>query len=149
VESLVQKHLTSVGRDTSTISRSSIEIFTKHTNYAKLIRYRTLEQEYKVDETHASAIKRLLSFDEGMNESLIYIAIALKGYQKFVDDRLASSSATIHPGETDENVEADTETVLRNVKHYLSLVAQKIGETADSEAEEVVPGLVVDWVKEM
>lgn len=92
---------------------------------------------------------RYISFDEGLNESLIYIPIALKGYQKFIDDRLASSASQIHPGETDESVDADVETVLKNAKHYLSLVAQKTGETQDPTAEEVVPDLVVSWVEEM
>ena len=82
----VKALLLDLGRDPESVSFEEVSLFTKHSNFLRLVNYRTLASEYTLpaDEHHKKAVSNALRFEE---DSPIHDYIAVRAWQEFYTNR--------------------------------------------------------------
>ena len=88
----VKRSLRELGRDEGEISQDEIEAFCKNAGYLKVLRYRSLEEEYSSPKIKfiRSSLKftRLIvenEFENTFPPTLIHYYLALRAYDKFIE----------------------------------------------------------------
>lgn len=83
--------LSELGRDEGEISRDEIEAFCKHAGYLKVLRYRSLEEEYSAPKIkfirYCLKFARLIvesEFENTFPPTLIHYYLALRAYDRFL-----------------------------------------------------------------
>ncbi|KAF3169041.1 hypothetical protein TWF225_009459 [Orbilia oligospora] len=112
VVGIVQDLLKGLGRDGGEIAESEVETFCKHAGYAKLIRGRSLNEEYE-----KSPKAQVISNELSDPTSLIHYYLGLRAYEAFISEQ--SSAQRIAPGAEDSTVDADTEKLKKHVTELL------------------------------
>ncbi|KAK6499913.1 hypothetical protein TWF481_010269 [Arthrobotrys musiformis] len=112
VVGIVQELLKGLGLDGGEIAESEVETFCKHAAYVKLIRGRSLNEEYE-----GSPRARVISSDLSDATSLIHYYLGLRAYEAFISEE--KNTQHIAPGAEDSTVEADTEKLNKHVTELL------------------------------
>jgi hypothetical protein len=141
----VQRTLEQLGRDIHSISHDDIELFVKHAGFLKVIRYRSLEEEYTSPKTKflgthtfAASPNILLififldnEFENTFPPTLIHYYFALRAYDKFV------SLNGRPPGVSDHTVVDDGEKLLQLMKSELCGTTPATRETLRNACSEM------------
>ncbi|KAF8466212.1 hypothetical protein BDZ91DRAFT_725792 [Kalaharituber pfeilii] len=123
------------------ISQEEIALWCKHANFVRMVRYRSLAQEWEVDEHHAKAISTDLMNNP---DSLTPIYIALRAYQSFLDTTFSTSSpATVHP-----DLPTDVPILVSHAHAYLQRVATLLSSPPDFLGEEAEQK-IEQWIQEI
>ncbi|RVD84036.1 uncharacterized protein DFL_005804 [Arthrobotrys flagrans] len=109
---IVRGLLTGLGRDGGEVEESEVETFCKHAGYVKLIRGRSLNEEYE-----KSPRAQVISNDLSDSTSLIHYYLGLRAYEAFISDE--NNTQRIAPGAEDSTVDADTEKLNKHVTELL------------------------------
>ncbi|KAK6356117.1 hypothetical protein TWF718_000492 [Orbilia javanica] len=112
VVNIVRSLLAELGRDSEEIAESEVETFCKHAGYAKLIRGRSLSEEYE-----KSPRAQAISSDLSDSTALIHYYLGLRAYEAFISDD--NNTQHIAPGAEDSTVDADTEKLNKHVTELL------------------------------
>ncbi|KAK6332233.1 hypothetical protein TWF696_002954 [Orbilia brochopaga] len=122
VMGVVRTLLPGLGRDPNSISESDVETFCKHAGYAKLLRGRSLKDEYE-DSPKVKTISNELSDPT----SLIHYYLGLRAYEMFISEE--SNSGHVPPGTEDSTAESDAE----KLDQYVKMLLDKLNITHSAE----------------
>ena len=93
-----------LGRDEEEISQDEIEAFCKHAGYLKVLRYRSLEEEYSSPKIkfvrYSLKFARLIvesEFENTFPPTLIHYYLALRAYDRFFTDLFSTSWSIRRP----------------------------------------------------
>ncbi|EPS43368.1 hypothetical protein H072_2649 [Dactylellina haptotyla CBS 200.50] len=122
VVEIAKSLLSELGKPADSISEPEIETFCKHAGYIKLIRGRSLKQEYE-DSPNAKKISNEISEPT----SLIHYYLGLRAYESFISEE--SNTKRVAPGVEDSSVESDAE----KMDKYVTEILDKLSITHSPE----------------
>ncbi|KAF3920800.1 hypothetical protein ABW20_dc0107209 [Dactylellina cionopaga] len=112
VMEFVKSLLSGLEREPSSISESEVETFCKHAGYAKLIRGRSLKEEYE-----ESPKVKTISNELSDPTSLIHYYLGLRAYELFIS--ADGNTKRIAPGVEDSTVDNEVEKLNKHVTELL------------------------------
>ncbi|KAK6544781.1 hypothetical protein TWF694_001464 [Orbilia ellipsospora] len=112
VVTIVKSLLKELGKKEDAIREEEVETFCKHAGYIKLIRGRSLKDEYE-----SSPNAKKISNEISDPASLVHYYLGLRAYEAFISDK--SNSKRVAPGVEDSTVESDSEKLNKHVVELL------------------------------
>lgn len=122
----VQNVLSSISRDSGSISASEIRMFCKHVRCLRVVRYRTLEEEFTGTSCKSDALRQALTAEDTVTNASLYIL--LRAVDQFY------SKHHRYPGLYDQEVDGDVPAL----KHIATSIVQDSSSGPASISDDLV-----------